>query len=112
MTEYIIIISVVMFCGVLLFFNTLVSAGSILVNWSGCIFCDEDAVANADAGLVDDVPVDSNQPNPSASDGFDFEDDMAVADSGGAETWTYWWDDSFMNMWDWMEWADDGLYWT
>ena len=112
MTEYIIIIMVMLFCSVLLFFNSLVSAGNILVTWSGCLFCDEDAVANADAGLVDEVPVTSNLPDSGADD-FDFGDDL-FADAGPvgatADVWDFWWDDSFATMWDWMDWTDDGFY--
>lgn len=110
MTEYIIIIAVVMFCGILMFFNTLVSAGNMLVTWSGCLFCDEHGVVHADDGLVDDVPVDSNQP-ALVGDDFDAGNDL-LADAGvvaNPHDWGFWWDDSFSSMWDWMSWTDEGF---
>lgn len=121
MTEYVIVIAVLIGCGVFLFFNALVNNGRLLGNWVGCMTCDhdEDPDALPDDDTFDAEPGDGRDdedrpapPDDDAGSGDDSMDgsagDDTLADagddsgSGGGSSGPYWFSGFASWIWSWV----------
>ncbi len=113
LSEYGIIVSIVVFCGVVVLFNGLVSSGNALIKWSGCIICDEaEELHVADGDLPggdfpsDEPPADPFEDDAAPTDDQPADDEPAQETPGATnETgslpesdWTFWWD----SLWSWI----------